>query len=202
VAPPAVSSHGPRRLLAVVLSPGIEAATLTWAWPSVALVALATGMACSTTILFGLAPAWVAWRVAPAADLQSNRTLGHTGRLAGKRLAHGIVALEIAGALVLLAGAGLLARTVARYVAFDPGFRTDRLVTVAVAPVIDSAEAADVSAAVEVTWQQLAGLPGVQAATVACGPRPGRAATHPRQRTCATYNLAATAHASQRNGGG
>jgi predicted permease len=57
------------------------------------------------------------------------RGQGHTGTLRGHRLSRTIVAAQIAITLVLLAGAGLLGRSLLRVLAIDPGFRTEHILT-------------------------------------------------------------------------
>ncbi len=91
------------------------------------LLALATGL------LFGLLPALRASRP----DLQ--RALQETNRTAGggrehRRLASALVAAELALALVLAIGAGLLIRSFWLQVRSDPGFRPDNLLTAEIAP--------------------------------------------------------------------
>ena len=79
-----------------------------------------------TAIVFGLLPALVLSRV----DLQ--RVLkegGRSGSGRGRRAHQLLVAAEIALAVMLLAGAGLLVRSVARLAAEDPGFRSSNIVT-------------------------------------------------------------------------
>jgi len=60
----------------------------------------------------------------------AERGQGHTGTLRGHRLSRAIVAAQMAITLVLLAGAGLLGRSLLRVLAVDPGFRTEHVVTI------------------------------------------------------------------------
>ena len=79
----------------------------------------------ATGIFFGLAPALQLARYAPAAVLRdSSRTL--TGRSSLRSL---LVVAEVALALVLLAGAGLLIRSFMLMQRVDPGFVTSNLLT-------------------------------------------------------------------------
>jgi predicted permease len=57
------------------------------------------------------------------------RGQGHTGTLRGHRLIRMIVAAQIAITVVLLAGAGLLGRSLLRVLSIDPGFRTEHVLT-------------------------------------------------------------------------
>jgi putative ABC transport system permease protein len=54
---------------------------------------------------------------------------GATGSIASHRLARGLVGGQLAVTLVLLAGAGLLGRSLLRVLSVDPGFRTANIVT-------------------------------------------------------------------------
>jgi putative ABC transport system permease protein len=81
-------------------------------------VALASGL------VFGAAPALVRRR-----DHGSSAQEGARHVTARSRLQQGLVASQVAFALVLLAGAGLLARTLLSLWQVDPGFRRDGLLT-------------------------------------------------------------------------
>jgi putative ABC transport system permease protein len=89
------------------------------------------GVAMLTGIIFGLVPAFSAARV----DL--NETLKEGGKHPGgathtHRLRNVFVVAEVALALVLLVGAGLLIRSFARLQAVDPGFNASNLLTMRV----------------------------------------------------------------------
>ncbi|MGO9231277.1 MAG: ABC transporter permease [Bryobacteraceae bacterium] len=82
-----------------------------------------------TGILFGMAPAL------QVSGANLNRALVESGRggtvgRSGRALRSGLVVLEIALALVMLIGAGLLARSLMRLRAVDPGFEASHLLTV------------------------------------------------------------------------
>ncbi len=81
-----------------------------------------------TALVFGLVPAWRASRVAPASAL----SLRDRGRLGGARNGGALVVAELALSLVLLVGAGLLARSFVRVSSWSPGFDRERLLTVQV----------------------------------------------------------------------
>jgi putative ABC transport system permease protein len=83
-----------------------------------------------TALLCALAPAWHLLRSDPGSAL---RAQGRGATPAGqRRLSRAMVVAEVALALVLLVGAGLLVRTVGRLLALDPGFVTRNLLTLKV----------------------------------------------------------------------
>jgi putative ABC transport system permease protein len=84
-----------------------------------------------TGILFGIAPALQGSRSNVSAALMEGGRSGTAGRSA-RWLRSGLVVAEIALALVLLIGAGLLMRGFQRLRAVDPGFRPANLLTMRV----------------------------------------------------------------------
>lgn len=96
--------------------------------PDSGVLVAAILLAAVTTLFFGLLPAWQASRVDPTLALRE----GGRGTMGGRRTARLRAALiigEIALALVLLSGAGLLVRTFANLRAIDPGYRADGALT-------------------------------------------------------------------------
>jgi putative ABC transport system permease protein len=89
------------------------------------VLAFTTALALATVVLAGLLPALAA----TADDLHDALKEGGktTAGARQRRLRHGLVVAEVALAIVLLAGAGLLVRSLARVQAQDPGFRPDGL---------------------------------------------------------------------------
>jgi putative ABC transport system permease protein len=78
----------------------------------------------ATAVLFGLVPAWRGSGASAPALREGSGDRAPVLRLSSRRL---LVVAEVAGALVLLAGAALLATSLARLRAVDPGFRTDNV---------------------------------------------------------------------------
>jgi putative ABC transport system permease protein len=82
----------------------------------------------ATGIFFGLAPAFQATRI----DLSSSLKACARGSIAGKqrtRIGHALVVIEVALALILLTGAGLLLKSFARLGHVQAGLRTERVLT-------------------------------------------------------------------------
>ncbi len=100
---------------------GLDPTTLIFA----ALASLVTGS------LFGLAPAWRAWR----GDLQAELRLagGSTAEAQGRNRMRGVlIAAEAALVVVLAIGAGLLLRSLDNLLRVDPGFQAERAVSMQV----------------------------------------------------------------------
>jgi putative ABC transport system permease protein len=93
------------------------------------VLAFALALAALTGILFGLVPAF------QATGRELRDFLGQSGRTAtggGERLRGALVVSEIALALVLLTGAGLMLKSFLRMRAVNPGFRPENILTMTV----------------------------------------------------------------------
>ena len=103
--------------------PRVSETTIDWTVLLFAL--LVTG---ATALLIGLLPMVHATQFAPAGSLRE----GGRGATAGRsrlRWRQILVAAEVALAVVLVAGAGLMIRTVRNLLTIDPGFRADNVLT-------------------------------------------------------------------------
>jgi putative ABC transport system permease protein len=84
-----------------------------------------------TGVIFGLAPAFEGTRLNLSESLkEGGKSLG--GGMRAQRLRSALVILEVAMALVLLVGAGLLIRSFARLQGVDPGFNAQNMLTMRV----------------------------------------------------------------------
>ncbi|HEY8149719.1 MAG TPA: ABC transporter permease [Vicinamibacteria bacterium] len=91
------------------------------------VLAFTAGVSLLTGVLFGLAPGWQAAGRSVAPELKDGaRSIDAPGRERVRRL---LVASEIALSVVLLAGAGLLLRSLHHLQSVDPGFQPERLLT-------------------------------------------------------------------------
>jgi putative ABC transport system permease protein len=125
------------------------------------VLAFTLGVSVLTGLAFGLAPAVQAWRTdVNAAIKEEGRgdTGGHRNRLR-----HLLVASEVALALVLLIGAGLLIKSFSRLMEVHPGFRTEGVLTFQVT-LTGGKSAPQIVNFVEQIVERLQALPGVQAA--------------------------------------
>jgi putative ABC transport system permease protein len=114
-----------------------------------------------TTLVFGLVPAWQASRVEPDVALRE-RGRGGTADRRHHRMRSALVVTEVALAVVLLVGAGLLLRTFSRLVRVDLGFQPAETVTMRLFLGLRSAEAR--VALVDQILDRIELLPGVKAA--------------------------------------
>lgn len=98
--------------------------------------ALAAGVTLLALLLFGLLPAMSTLRFGRSLTLRSDARSGLGGRRL-RRLRHGLAAAQIALALVVLAGAGLLVRSFARLAGLDLGYSTEQVSLLNLAPPYD-----------------------------------------------------------------
>jgi putative ABC transport system permease protein len=118
-----------------------------------------------TAILSGVMPAIQAMRISPVeAFRESGR--GFSGGLRAGRTRSVLVVVELALAIVLLAGAGLLVRSFAAMQQIDPGFPSHRLLTMRFAlPRARYAQTPQVTTALARILDGIRRIPGVTAAT-------------------------------------
>ena len=127
------------------------------------VLAFTLGVTFLTGLLFGLAPALQSAAVHALPGLkEGGRTTAGVGRRSARRA---LVVVEVALAVVLVTGAGLMIRTVQRMLAVDPGFRSDGVLTMRLtAPSTSYPEPADVAAFYAELLGRVRALPGVRAA--------------------------------------
>jgi putative ABC transport system permease protein len=133
-----------------------------------AVLTFGIGIAAVSGLIFGLAPALGA----SAANLQE--TLTQDGRAGvgrrARRLSSSLVVAEVALALVLLAGAGLMLRSLRNVLNVNPGFQADRVLTMHVRlPAERYPEDDQVRAFTGRLLERTAQLPGAESAAVASG---------------------------------
>ena len=128
------------------------------------VMAFAAVLSIVTGIVFGLVPALRA----SAPDLQSLRQTARGGGLSrSRRFRSTLVIAEVALALVLLAGAGLMIRSFARLMAIEPGFDPEGVVTMRLTlPAAKYRELDRWLAFHAALVQRVSGVPGVSAAGI------------------------------------
>jgi predicted permease len=99
--------------------------------PTWEIVALSLGVSAIAGIMLGLVPALLVLRRGSIATAPSvlGAVRGSAGASTGARARRVLIAGQVAVAMVLLFGAGLMFRTIARMAATDLGFRSDGVVT-------------------------------------------------------------------------
>jgi putative ABC transport system permease protein len=102
------------------------------------VLAFAFGIAVVTALFFGLAPALKLSR-APNMIGTTLAVGGRGGAPLSKRAGQGLIAIEVALALVLVAASGLILRSFARLVSVDLGFNSASVLTLEVEPLEQSA---------------------------------------------------------------
>jgi putative ABC transport system permease protein len=98
------------------------------------VLAVTAGLALGTGLLFGMIPVW---RAGPGELSSTLRDAGGRGRTAGRRAQrarNGLVISQVALALVLLIGSGLMLRSFQALRSVDLGFRAEHVLTVPLAP--------------------------------------------------------------------
>jgi predicted permease len=125
-----------------------------------AAVSLAAG------ILFGLAPALRAGRADLVTAMRARGESGGAGRLAAG-LAPVLVVTQVALSLVLLAGSGLLVRSLMNLASADVGFTREGVVVVDIDTRIAGLEMSELSDYYQRLLERVQAIPGVTAATVA-----------------------------------
>jgi putative ABC transport system permease protein len=136
------------------------------------------GISVLTGLIFGLAPAWAASRDRVGDALKEGGRSATAGS-ARQRLRSAFVVAELAVALVLLVGAGLLIKTFWKLRSVEPGFNPDRLLTMRIE--LPETRYKAVPPQTRFRKQVLAGmnsLPGVQAAIVSELPLSGESLNH------------------------
>jgi putative ABC transport system permease protein len=116
------------RLLATLIPPSMPPS----AAPSIdaRLLGFTSALSVLTGVIFSIAPA------IQISNASLNATLkqGGRGTSTGYRMRDALLVVEVASALALLVGAGLLLRTMANLRAIEVGFRSDHLLTMRTAP--------------------------------------------------------------------
>jgi predicted permease len=122
-------------------------------------------------VFFGLAPAM---KISGANLQKTLNERGRGGSAARQRMQAVFVVLEMAMALILLAGAGLMIRTMTHLWNADPGFRPQNVLTfgVSLPPSMMHASPDAIRAAVRDLDEEIAATPGVEAASETWGAIP------------------------------
>ena len=135
------------------------------------VLAFAAAVSLLTGLLFGLIPAVRSSRPSLQDALRASTRGGGPGR---HRAQSTLVVVEVALALVLLVGAGLMVRTLTQLWNVDPGFNPDHALgfTIGFDPSMAGASPAAVRANLREVHDRIASTPGVQAVSLSWGALP------------------------------
>src|SRR5258708_20845729 len=126
---------------------------------------LAIGLSMVISLIFGVLPAWIAYRVSPQQALQRGRATKRSGVLR-----RGLLSFQTGATLVLLVGTGLLVHTFYVLRNTSPGFDVEHLIAFALNPGVKG-PSAKVSPTFPAELQQrIQSLPGVRSASFASAP--------------------------------
>ena len=131
-----------------------------------AVLAFTMGLSVAVALLFGLLPALQASRSGLREQL--TESTGATGGFAARRMLSGLVVVEVALALVLLVGAGLMGRSFSRLLEVNPGFDPSNVVAARVnLPASKYPEQFQRTQFFDAVVARLRGAPGVESASAA-----------------------------------
>ena len=130
--------------------------------PDARVLLFTLGLALFTALLFGLAPSVQAARSGVNATLkEEGGSVAGGGRQA--RVRRGLVIVQVAMSMLLLAGAGLFARSLYNLTAVNPGFQVERLLTFSLDPTLSGYSQDRATALFQQLQEELGAVPGVTA---------------------------------------
>ncbi len=129
--------------------------------PNWRVLLFAVGVAVLTGIGFGLAPAFRGARANVATELKGIATTVGRGARDRFGLGRGLVVMQVALSMVVLAGAGLLLRTLDKLHSIDPGFDTRNILLFSIDPELAGYNKRQISDLYAILQRRLAALPGV-----------------------------------------
>jgi putative ABC transport system permease protein len=135
--------------------------------PDSRMLAFNFGLALLVSLLFSLAPALQFWRRDVTPALKQQAEIIAQGR---RRLRQASVVAQIALSLLLLAGAGLFARTLRNLKMLDLGFAADHLLTFTIDPRLSGYQLNQNSELYRRIFDKLSGLPGVRSVAATTDP--------------------------------
>ena len=132
--------------------------------PDLHLLLFTAGIALFTGLLFGLAPAWYAFRFAPASVLRQSGRGGDTWfwRLFGR----GLVTAQVALSIFLVTAAAVFLTYLSRLRNFDLGFRSDHVLLVNLNPTHSAYKPEQLAAFYQNLLGRLEAIPGVRSASI------------------------------------
>ena len=151
----------------------VDFSTIHLDWRALLFAGAATVV---TAILFGLAPALQATRPSLTAALKDGTAGPTTGAGMFRRLTtrNALVVLELALALVLLAGSGVMVHSLAKLMGVDLGFQPDNVLTLRISTTTTDDRGDSLATFYQMLLTRLRGLPGVESVALGnCPPLTG-----------------------------
>jgi predicted permease len=154
-------------IMGLILSSTPEPLALAVA-PDWRILAFTISIALFTGILFGLAPALRSTQVDLTPALKENTSTavrGGSGMRRGFHLGNTLVIAQVGLSVIVLAGAGLVVRTLRNLRAINPGFDTRNLLLFSIDPTLSGYKDAQIQSLYRSLQARLAALPGVMSAS-------------------------------------
>ena len=150
--------------LLLTMLPGDGSGQTLSAVPDARVIAFAIAVALLTAMLFGLAPALSSTRPALTSTLkeEAGSVVGGTGHA---RFRKGLVVAQVGLSVLLLAGAGLFARSLYNLKTLNPGFEADQLLGFSIDPSLNGYPRQRSILLFQQIEERLAQLPDVRSAT-------------------------------------
>jgi len=151
----------------------VDFATIHLDWRALLFAGAATVV---TAILFGLVPAMQATRPSLTAALKDGTADQRlrAGMLRRLTTRNALVVLELALALVLLAGSGVMVHSLAKLMGVDLGFQPERVLTLRISTTTSGDHGDSLATFYQTLLTRLRGLPGVESAALGnCPPLTG-----------------------------
>jgi predicted permease len=155
--------------LLLKMLPFDEAARTISVAPDARVIAFALAVAALTALLFGLVPALQSTRPVLTSTLkdEAGSVVGGTGHA---RFRKGLVVAQVGLSVLLLAGAGLFARSLYNLKTLNPGFEANQLLGFSIDPSLSGYSRERSIAIFQQLQEQLATIPDVQSATASVIP--------------------------------
>jgi putative ABC transport system permease protein len=165
----AIGSAGAGALVRIITSPrngpGWPAHLDLQLAPDLRVLLFIAGIALATGVLFGLAPAWSAFRSAPITAL---REIGTAGEAKSRRMfGQGLVAAQVALSMVLLTAAGLLVGHLSNLRNLNLGFQRESVLIVSLNPRGSGLDRIQLTRLYADLLDRLHAIPGVRSAALA-----------------------------------
>lgn len=159
------------RVIITMLSLGPERPFPFAASPDLRILIFSAALSVATGVIFGLLPALRSTRLdlTPALKQTADNAL-NAERTGWFKVGNGLAALQVALAVIVLVGAGLLARTLQNLENVQPGFDTRNLLIVALDPAISGYDSLQTQRLYWDLREEFSAIPGITSVTYSSNP--------------------------------